>query len=102
MFHQTQNCYLAVILTTEYSSCKPVTRLARLISHQITVDITGLTVPILAETKITQTQKTSRSSREESLQKLPSRRSHNRDRETNTSSNTGIKQSGKGDTHEIK
>ena len=84
MFHQTQNCYLAMI------------------SHQITVDITRLTVPILAETKITQIQKTSRASREESLQKLPSRRSHNRDRETNTSSSTGIKQSGKGHIHEIK
>ena len=102
MFHQTQNCYLAMILTAEYSSCKPVTRLARLISHQIVVDITRLTVLVLAEIKITQIEKTSRASREEFLLKLPSRRSHNRDRETNTSSSTGIKQSGKGHTHEIK
>ena len=57
---------------------------------------------MLAETKITQIQKTSRASREKSLQKLPLRRSHNRDRETNTSSSTGIKQSDKGHTHEIK
>ena len=35
---------------------------------------------------------------EESLQKLPSRRNHNRDRETNKSPSTGIKKSGKGHT----
>ena len=51
MFHQTQNCYLAMI------------------SHQITVDITRFTVPILAETKITQIQKTSRASLEKNLYK---------------------------------
>ena len=79
----------------------PVTKHARLISHQIT-DITRLTVPILAKTKKTQIQKTSRASQEESLQKLPLRRSHNRDMETNTSSSTGIKKLGKGHTHEIK
>ena len=42
-----------MILTTEPSSCKTVTGLARLISHQITVDITRLTLLISAETKIT-------------------------------------------------
>ena len=34
----------------------PVTKLARLISHQITVDITRLTVPVSAETNKTQIQ----------------------------------------------
>ena len=61
-----------------------------------------LTVPILAEIKKTRIQKTSRASREYALQKLPSRRSHNRDRETNTSSSTKIKKLGKGHIHEIK
>ena len=40
-------------------------------SHQITVDITRLTVPVSVETKKTQIQKTSRASREEFLQKPP-------------------------------
>ena len=54
------------------------------------------TVPILAEIKKNRIQKTSRASREYTLQKLPSRRSHNRDRETKTSSSTKIKKLGKG------
>ena len=47
-------------LSKEYKTLKPVTKLAKLISHQITVDITKLSVPTLAETK--KTQKTSRTS----------------------------------------
>ena len=73
--------------------------LARLISHQIRY--TRLE-PILAETKKTQIQKTSRPSQKEFLQKSASRRSHHRDRETNRSFNTGIEKPGKGHTHEIK
>ena len=46
--------------------CKPVAKLVRLISHQITVDITKLTVPTLTETK--KIQKTSRASRKELFQ----------------------------------
>ena len=46
-----------------------MTKLARLISRQITVDITKRTVPILSEIK--ETQKTSRASREESQQRTP-------------------------------
>ena len=69
---------------------------------QTTVDITRITVPILAETKKTQIQKTLKASPEEFLQKPPSRRSLNRDRETNRSSSTEIKKTGKGYTHEIK
>ena len=42
-------------------------KLARLISHQTTVDITRTTVPILAETKKTQIQKSLRASREKFL-----------------------------------
>ena len=100
MFHLTQNCYLVTILTTEQSYCKPVTSLARLISHQITVDITKLTASILAETK--KTQKTPMASRKEFQQRTSSRRSHNRDRDTNRSSSTEIRKPGKGYTAKIK
>ena len=71
-------------------------------ASKIAVGITRLTVSILAETKKAQIQKTLRASREEFLQKPPSRRSNNRDRETNRSFSTGIKKPGKGHTHDIK
>ena len=77
-------------------------KLARLISHQIIVSNTRFTISILAETKTTPFQKTSRASREEFLQKLPLRRSQNRGRETNRNFSTGIKNTGKRHTHEIK
>ena len=65
----------------------------------MTIDITKLTVPILGETK--KTQKTSRASREKFQQKIPSRRSYNRDRDTNKSSSTEIRKPSKGYTAEI-
>ena len=67
----------------------------------MTVDITKRTVPILAETKKNE-KKNSRTSREEFQQRTPSRRIHNRDRDTNRNSRTEIRKPSKGYTAEIK
>ena len=66
MFRETKSCYSVMILTTEQSYYKPVTKLTRLITHQVTDIINKITVPIIAEPKTI--RRTSPVSQEEPFQ----------------------------------
>ena len=66
MFRETKSCYSVMILTTEQSYYKPETKLARLITHQVTDIINKITFPVIAEPKTI--RRTSPVSQEERFQ----------------------------------